>query len=189
MRPLVITAVFVTSMCLRAEGPYNHDHDGAGPVEWFHQALHYGDRPELYLVCAYKISVQKHGIDSLAAQGWEELLISCTVVDVIRGPKKVGEKFTYRRYLDGKAKDLVKIEDHLGRLNYVFFVEAPNGSRFVDPQDPSAVWRFEPEIQKAANLHRNSKAEQGVAPQSATRAESEPESSDKPQPDSESRSR
>ena len=183
MRALTLALIFVTSVCVRAEGPYNHNHDGAGPIEWFHKRLHYEEWPEIYLVCDYRIAVQEHGIEPLSARGWEELSISCTIVDVIRGPRKVGEKFTYRRYLDGKAKDLVKIEERLGHLNYVFFVEAPDGTKFVDPQDPSAVWRFEPEIQRAANLHRKGKAEQDGAEEPASRSESEPEGGDKPKPE------
>ena len=138
-----------------SEGPYDHENFGSGMVNWFHQRIHEDGRPELYLVCNYEFKVQSHGIQLQADRGYEELVISCTIVDVIRGPKKIGEKFEYRRYLEGKAKDLVDLEKMRGELQYVFFVEAPGGHRFVDPQDPFSTMIYNEETRKAANFHKD----------------------------------
>ena len=105
--------------------------------------------------------VQPHGIENLAAQGWEEIVVSCTVVDSIRGPKKVGDRFEYVRYRDGKAGNT---KDLLGRLTYVFFTQAAGG-RFVDPQDPTSEWLFSEELRRIVESHKEPKpkAEPGAS--------------------------
>jgi hypothetical protein len=157
-----------------AEGDYNHEGKGVGSAEYFHQTLHYEGHPEFYLVCDYAVKVQSHGIAVLAAQGWEEVVVSCTVVDAIRGPKKVGERFEYRRYREGKAKETEKL---LGGLRYVFFVEAPGGERFVDPQDPASVKDYSEEFARIVAIHRRPKAEQVVPPNRSATPNLKPESS------------
>ncbi len=157
-----------------AEGAFHHDGEGVGSAEYFHQSLHDEGHPELYLVCDYAVKVQPHGIASLAARGWEEVVVSCTVVDAIRGPKKVGERFEYRRYREGKAKETEKL---LGGLRYVFFVEATGGERFVDPQDPASVKDYCEEFARIVAVHRKPKAEQVVPPNRSAAPNLKPEPS------------
>ena len=150
--PLLILA---TSLIALAEGPYTHEGDAKGYLEHFHRCLHYEERPELYLVCNFALKAQPRG--TLSDRGWEEFEITCTVVDPIKGTKKIGEQFKYRRYLDGKASQKHR-DYYMGKLLYVFITRHPDGHLFVDPQDPSCAWPYSEELQKAANLHRKPKA-------------------------------
>lgn len=130
------------------------DDEFVGWNEWFHNnAFHRGleSRPELYLVCIHGYKVQQHG----SVPEWEELALRSTIVDVVRGEKKVGDLFEYRHYLDGKAVDPEKM---LGTLWYVFVSEEKDQDgkkfRFVDPQDPSCRVGYSAELAKIVAEHR-----------------------------------
>jgi hypothetical protein len=171
---LTVCLWIAAALGCNAEGDFNHDGEGVGHAEYFHQSLHHEDRPELYLVCYYAVRVQPHGIENLAAQGWEEIVVSCTVVDSIRGPKKVGDRFEYVRYRDGKAGNT---KDLLGRLTYVFFTQAAGG-RFVDPQDPASEWLFSEELRRIVEIHEKPKPKAGpgaAQPAAAPNSNSKPE--------------
>lgn len=109
------------------------------------------ERPEFYLVCIHGFKVQPHG----SVPEWEELALRSTIVDVIRGEKKVGDTLEYRHYLDGKAVEPEKI---VGTLWYVFVseFETEDGKmvRFVDPQDPSCRIPYTPKRAKILAEHR-----------------------------------
>jgi hypothetical protein len=131
---------------------HQDDDDFIGWDGWFHNnAFHRTeDFPELYLVCIHGIKVQPHGI--MAGEGWEELGLRSTIVDVVRGDKKVGDQLDYRRYLDGKA---VNPEKRLGTLWYVFVTETDDGKhRFVDPQDPVCHVPYTEKLAKIVAEHR-----------------------------------
>ena len=151
---LYVTLCIFSLQLATGGGDYDHDFDSSGMAEWLHQDAHSDNKPEWYLVCDYAVRVQPHGIKHLAAKGWEEVVISCTVVDSIRGGKKVGERFEYRRYREGKSKNTKSL---IGGLRYVFFVESADGKRFVDPQDPASVWKHSKELARVVESHRPKK--------------------------------
>ena len=151
--------------------------------EAFHHALH--TAPEIYLVCYYKVEKKPW------SKEWEQLEIKATIVDAIRGERKVGDRIEFGRVLDGKYGVISKL---VGGLYYVQYYRNDSegspefGKLDIDPQDPLALFRFSEAFSTMTAEHKE-KAQQGVAPQSATRSESNSEDSDKHQNESEERSR
>ncbi|MDP0489550.1 MAG: hypothetical protein Q7Q71_00700 [Verrucomicrobiota bacterium JB023] len=144
----------------------------------FHHMLH--DAAEFYLVCIYEVEKKPWGKE------WEQLEIKATVIDPIKGAKKVGEKLNYRRVLDGKYGDISSLNGSLKFVRLITDEEKPDDEAFVDAQDPMSVFRYSPEFHKVAREHRQ--AEQGGAGQPATAPESKSEGKEKPKPESEGRS-
>jgi hypothetical protein len=151
--------------------------------EAFHQALH--TAPEIYLVCFYQVEKKPW------AKEWERLEIKATIVEVIRGERKVGERIEFERVLDGKYGDISKL---IGSLKYVQYYRKDQegspefGKLDIDPQDPAALFRYSPEFSVIAAEHKP-KAQQPGTGQPATRPVVEPAGSDKPQPEAGGRSR
>jgi len=113
------------------------------PIAAFHLALH--DSDELYLVCYTKV-------DKLPWQkSWEQIRISATITEVLRGNKKVGDKVHFRRTLDGKYGDISNLH---GSLNFIRFVKTVSNVS-VDPQDPQSVFQYTEELHQFARKHIN----------------------------------
>jgi hypothetical protein len=152
MKKLLTLFLILTASAIAGEHHVDDD-DFAGWDQWFHNnAFHRVEgRPELYLVCIHGFKVQSHG----SVPEWEELALRSTVVDVVRGEKKVGDTLEYRHYIDGKA---VAPEKILGTLWYIFVSEelAEDGKkvRFVDPQDPSCRVPYTEDLAKIVAEHR-----------------------------------
>lgn len=134
--------------------------------EAFHHAIH--NAPEIYLICYYQIDKKPWGKE------WEQLEIKATIVDVVKGERKVGDKIEFVRVLDGKYGDISMLS---GSLHYVQYYrveekDAPEfGKLSIDAQDPFALFRYSPEFSVLASKHKN-KAQQDGGGQSATRLES-----------------
>jgi hypothetical protein len=123
--------------------------------EAFHHALH--NAPEIYLICFYQVEKK------VWAEEWEQLKINATVVDVVKGALKVGERIEFERVLDGKYGDISKLE---GSLYYVQFhrnndEKSPRfGKLDIDPQDPFALFRHSPDFSVQADKYKK-KAQSG----------------------------
>jgi hypothetical protein len=181
MRTLLAAICLSTVYPLLSAGELRDEIDS--DQEAFHHALH--KAPEIYLVCYYHVEKKPWGKE------WERLEIKATIVEVIRGERKVGEQIEFERVLDGKYGDISKMA---GSLNYVQYYRIDQegspefGKLNIDPQDPAALFRYSPEFAVIAAEHKP-KAQQAGTGQPATRPESNSEGSDKPQPESEGRTR
>lgn len=181
MRILLAALCLATANPLLLAGELRDEIDSY--EEAFHHALH--KAPEIYLVCYYQVEKKPWG------QEWERLEIKATIVEVIRGERKVGDRIEFGRVLDGKYGDISKLA---GSLNYVQYYRIDQegspefGKRNIDPQDPAALFRYSPEFAVIAADHKP-KAQQDGTGQPATRSKSDSEGGDKPQPESEGRSR
>jgi hypothetical protein len=153
MKKLLTLFLILTASAIAGEHHVDDD-DFIGWDQMFHtNAFHRGleDRPELYLVCIHGFKVQSHG----SVPEWEELALRSTIVDAVRGGKKVGDLLEYRHYLDVKA---VNPEQMVGTLWYIFVSEDLDDDgkkvRFVDPQDPSCRVRYTEDLAKIVAEHR-----------------------------------
>ena len=110
----------------------------------FHTMLH--DGAEFYLICITTVDKKPwHG-------EWEQLFIKATIVDVIRGPKKVGDKIEYNRVLDGKYGDISALQ---GSLYFVRFdIDDETKTSSVDPQDPQALFSYTAAFHAQAIEHK-----------------------------------
>ncbi len=100
-------------------------------------------RPEAYLVCVYQAET-KGGSKN-------EVEIHATVVDCIKGKKRVGERFAFRRGSDAGPFDLGRFR---GELFYVFLDKDADGRLFVDAQDPQALWEYSAELHRIVEKYR-----------------------------------
>ena len=151
--------------------------------EAFHHALH--TAPEIYLVCYYQVEKKPWGKE------WEQLEIKATIIDAIRGERKVGDRIEFGRVFDGKYGDILKL---VGSHYYVQYYRNDSegspefGELDIDPQDPLALFRYSGDLSTIADEHKQ-KAQQAGTGQPATRPESKSEGDGVPQPDAEGRSR
>lgn len=170
MRTLLAALCIAIAHPLLSAGELRDEIDSFG--ESFHQALHVA--PEIYLVCYYQVDKKPW------AKEWERLEIKATVVEVIRGERKVGDRIEFDRVLDGKYGDISKLP---GSLNYVQYYRndqegSPEfGKLNIDPQDPAALFRFSSELSVIAAEHKE--AQQAGTEQPATSPELKSEGGDK----------
>ena len=138
-------AVCGTRLFSRAESDF--DADGLdSPSKVFH---HYGIQwhPEAYLICVYQ--VEKTG------GGKNEMKLNVTVVDCIKGTRKVGERFVFTRVLEGTPEEFAqRIPNFQGGLYYVFLTLWDNGQVGVDAQDPIAMWGYTDELREIVDRHK-----------------------------------
>ncbi len=99
-------------------------------------------RPEAYLVCVYQ--AETGGSKS-------EVVMHATVVGCIKGKKRLGEKFAFRRVAESGDWDLARMR---GDLFYVFFDEDAEGKLFVDVQDPQVLWRYSEELDRIVEKYK-----------------------------------
>ncbi len=148
----------------------------------FHHALN--TAPEIYLVCYYQVEKKPW------REIWEQLEIKATIVDAIRGERKVGDRIDFGRVRDGKFGDISQL---VGSLYYVQYYRndvegSPEfGKLHIDSQHPRALFRYSDDLSGLVAEHKQ-KAQQAGAGQPATRTESDSEYGDEPQPESEERS-
>ena len=107
--------------------------------------LDYGLRSqaEAYLVCVWQ--VDKTPGDGNGAD------IQATVLESIKGPKKIGEKFRFQRISDSGVWDFAPLR---GGLYYVFFKKGVDGRVSVDVQDPGALWKYSDELRRIVERYR-----------------------------------
>ena len=136
-----LVMIYSASIVVAGERPAEIDSYEAA----FHTTLH--DGPEFYLVCITQA-------DKKPWRGeWEQLFIKATIVEVIRGEKKVGEKIEYNRVLDGKYGDISSLH---GSLYFVRFdIDDETKVIGVDPQDPQALFSYSEEFHAQAIEHKN----------------------------------
>jgi hypothetical protein len=102
-------------------------------------------RREAYLVCVYEAE---------ATGGYKnEVEIHAKVVNCIRGKKRVGESFAFRRGSDSGAV----VWPLRGDLFYVFLDEDADGRLFVDAQDPEALWEYSAELNRIVEKYKREK--------------------------------
>jgi len=139
-------AVCGTRLFSRAESDF--DADGLdSPSKVFH---HYGiqSHPEAYLICVYQ--VEKTG------GGKNEMKLNVTVVDCIKGTRKVGERFVFTRVSEGSPEEVAQaIQNIQGGLYYVFLTLWDNGQVAVDAQDPIAMWGYTDELREIVDRHKS----------------------------------
>lgn len=176
-RLTIILGSLSVMMCVRAE-PIKDIDEIDSYESAFHHMLH--DSAEFYLICIYEVKKKPWG------EEWEQLEIKATVIDAIKGDKKIGEKINYTRVLDGKYGDISGLTGSLKFVQFIKDDEKPEGDAFVDAQDPMSVFRYSPEFHKVARKHQQ--AEQDDAVQPATAVDSKAEGTEKPKLESESRS-
>jgi hypothetical protein len=136
--PLTACALVLSALSTHAD-ELKAEIDSA--AEAFHRPLHLAS--EMYLVCYYKVDKKPWGKE------WEQLEIRATVVDVVNGPKKIGERIQFVRVLDGKYGDISHL---LGSLNYVHSHD--RGKFEIDAQDPHAIFGYTEERAKVALAHK-----------------------------------
>ncbi|MBI4659812.1 MAG: hypothetical protein HY735_13310 [Verrucomicrobia bacterium] len=134
----------VCGAALLSPGVTNVDADSLNsPEKVFH---HYGIHAhiEAYLVCVY--SVEKKRETNL-----DTIQIKATVIDRIKGKKKIGERVAFLRCFDYQLGDVSYMN---GALYYVIFRRFENGEVAVDSQDPIAMANYEPELEAVAERHK-----------------------------------
>ena len=110
----------------------------------FHTMLH--DGAEFYLICITQVNKKPWSGE------WEQLFIKATIVDVIRGARKVGDRIEYNRVLDGKYGDISGLQ---GSLYFVRFdVDQDTKTSRVDPQDPQALFSYSEAFHAVATEHK-----------------------------------
>ncbi len=172
----ILTSVFLASICFCSADEKPPEIDSYESS--FHYRIH--DSVEFCLVCY--TSVEKKPWRGAG----EQLLITATIVDVIRGSRKIGDRIKFQRVLDGKYGDISHLS---GSLNFIRFDKAPNPAfkkTIVDAQDPQAVFRFSEAFHIVALKHKI--AEQGGAEQPATAPQSKSQGNKTPKPESKVRS-
>ena len=101
MKKLLILCSFVCMCCAYQRSLADEEILGDfDPVEYFLSGI--GESYEAYLVCVYAWDVEPR-TDSTKRHGWEETRIDSTIVQVIKGKRSVGEKFSYVRAIEGKV--------------------------------------------------------------------------------------
>jgi hypothetical protein len=107
--------------------------------------LEYGIRshPEAYLACLWEVEKTPEG------DNWAE--IRATVVESIKGSKKTGERFTFKRITDSGVWDFAYLR---GGLYYVFLQNSADGRVSVDAQDPNALWKYSDELRRVVARYR-----------------------------------
>ncbi|MEO5804807.1 MAG: hypothetical protein ABIR24_14885 [Verrucomicrobiota bacterium] len=106
---------------------------------------HYGiqNHAESYLVCLH--DVEKTGGPKNEAE------IKATVVDRIKGEKRVGEEFVFRRVSDSSFEQLLRMR---GGLYYVFLNKEDDEKMTVDGQDPAALRKYSDELREMVHRHK-----------------------------------
>lgn len=104
---------------------------------------------ECYLVCVYDSMVNPHNIPHLAASGNYQITIKATIVKVVRGKKKIGNKIEFIRFSGTKEEADKAAETSDGKLKFIFRQVAPDGTLFIDSQNPDSIWPFSDENEKA----------------------------------------
>jgi hypothetical protein len=107
--------------------------------------LEYGIRAhaEAYLVCLWAVEKTSKG-DAWAA-------IQATVVENIKGSKKIGENFTFERMTDTGVWDFAYLR---GGLYYLFIQKGLDGRGSVDAQDPGALWQYSDVLRKIVEQYK-----------------------------------
>lgn len=107
--------------------------------------LEYGLRfqAEAYLVCVWQ--VDRTPGDGNGAD------IQATVLESIKGPKQIGEKFRFQRISDSGVWDFAPLR---GGLYYVFLKRGIDGRVSVDVQDPGAMWKYSDELRGVVERYR-----------------------------------
>ncbi len=132
--------IYSASIVVAGERPAEIDsHEAA-----FHTMLH--DGAEFYLICITQV-------DKKPWRGeWEQLFIKATIVDVIRGDRKIGDKIEYNRVLDGKYGDISGLQ---GSLYFVRFdIDDETKTSGVNPQDPQALFSYTEAFHAEAIEHK-----------------------------------
>lgn len=127
-------------------GESNFDGDSLNsPAKTFH---HYGlhAHAEAYLVCIYKVEKTGGAIN--------EMRIKATVIDHIKGSRKLGSQFIFTRLSDGSHEEVSRTISNLqGGLFYVFLDVGEDGQAGVDAQDPIALWKYTEELREVVARH------------------------------------
>ena len=107
--------------------------------------LEYGLRAqaEAYLVCVWQV-------DRTLGDG-NGADIQATVLESIKGPKQIGDKFRFQRISDSGVWDFAPLR---GGLYYVFLKRGNDGQVSVDVQDPGAVWKYSDELRGVVEHYR-----------------------------------
>jgi len=114
---------------------------------------HYGiqNHAESYLVCLY--DVEKTGGPKNEAE------IKATVVDRIKGEKRFGEEFVFRRVSESSFEQLLRMR---GGLYYVFLKKEDDGKMAVDGQDPAALRKYSDELGELVQRHKQRAIVSGI---------------------------
>jgi hypothetical protein len=136
----------VCGAALFSSGPFDFDADRLdSPRKVFH---HYGIHTcaEAYLVCVFE--VKKAGGPK------NEMELQATVIRSVKGARKVGNRFVFRRYFEGAPKEISRrAESMLGGLYYVFLDDVESEIK-VDPQSPMALWGNTEDLCKVVEMHK-----------------------------------
>jgi hypothetical protein len=145
-------------------------------VEWFKN--HLEECSHAVLVCNYKAYM----VDEPGSDLYQRYYQEATVVQVFKGDAKVSRRLKFFLRIEGRPKLRTR---EPGELSFVFFDEMPEGELMLGTGDG---FDFSPELLKLAEATK-AKSERAVTGQHATRPELKSEDSQKPQPESEGRSR
>ncbi len=159
MKSVLATLVFAAFQTISSAGDLPEEIGSY--EEAFHHALH--KAPEIYLVCYYQVDKKTW------AKDWEKLEIKATIVEVIRGKRKIGERIEFERVLDGKYGDISKMA---GALQYIQYYRNKHegspefGKLYIDPQDPIAIFPYSTAFSAMVSEHK-AKAQQDAPPPTA----------------------
>ena len=124
--------------------------------EWdksFHAELHNIDN-ECYLIAIFDT---KNGSNRLRIP---QLDIKATIVGVLRGKKRIGDKIEFSRLSD---EAFSKPSDFEGELCYIIYHKQPmdgspiQGQFYVDPQDPLSMFKYTEKTAEIAAQHPHKK--------------------------------
>lgn len=128
--------------------------------EAFHHALHLA--AEMYLVCYYQL-------EQRPLQGGCELKIKATIVEVIRGELKVGDRIEFTRFLDDNKANQADFSGLVGSLKYVQYkwndqsAGGGLGKLEIDAQDPQALFGHSADFAALAAQHKQAPQKSAAA--------------------------
>ena len=139
----------------------------------------------------YLIAINGAQNSNLPRNHKPSLEFQAVVVVVVKGGKEVGDKIAFERVSDGGFREAKTYE---GELYYLICHKIPDevpkygGQYHPRPDDPYTMTLYSKEASKVFSSNRK-QAEQGGAGQPATATDSKSKGEEKPQPESEGRSR
>ena len=118
----------------------------ADSLDSFTKAFHhYGihAHAEIYLISIYHVQKGERN----------RVEIEATVVEQIKRHIKAGEKMVFNRILEEETTDAFATR-MLGGLFYVM-ADMDAGKTTVDPQDPSALWKYDEDLRHMVERHKS----------------------------------
>ena len=120
-----------TALLFGPERDFDVDGLDSPPKVFHHYGIH--SHVEGYLVCVYEVET--------TGGSKNEMEIRSTVVERIRGTRKMGDRLAFKRVSDATTEKVSRASASMvGGLYYVFLRLCDDGHIQVDAQNPLALW-------------------------------------------------